>query len=76
MAAHMAMPETLVTIKLNIDGVNRRFKLPLRELVPNLLEDKVRHADDHRRLAGHLVSQDRLGAPHASHLFFEFGQYS
>lgn len=37
--------DTLVTLKLNIDGVNRRFKLPLRELGPASLEDKVRHSD-------------------------------
>ncbi|KAK3326393.1 hypothetical protein B0H66DRAFT_158821 [Apodospora peruviana] len=37
-------PDTLVTFKVNIDGVNRRFKLPLRELGINVLEDKLRNA--------------------------------
>ncbi|KAL3424571.1 hypothetical protein PVAG01_03852 [Phlyctema vagabunda] len=37
-----ATPDTLVTLKINVDGSNRRFKLPLRELVPGTLPDKLR----------------------------------
>lgn len=35
-------PETPVTIKVNIDGTPRRFKLPLRDVGINVLESKVR----------------------------------
>lgn len=42
-------PDTLVTLKVNIEGSNRRFKLPLRELGANTLPDKVRHALDGRQ---------------------------
>ncbi|KAI1446255.1 hypothetical protein F5Y02DRAFT_83880 [Annulohypoxylon stygium] len=37
-----ATPETLITLKVSFDGVTRRFKLPLRELVVSSLEDKLR----------------------------------
>ncbi|KAI0838666.1 hypothetical protein F5Y06DRAFT_41266 [Hypoxylon sp. FL0890] len=37
-----ATPDTLITLKVNFDGVTRRFKLPLRELVVSTLEDKLR----------------------------------
>ncbi|KAI1380912.1 hypothetical protein F4677DRAFT_405112 [Hypoxylon crocopeplum] len=37
-----ASPDTLITLKVNFDGVTRRFKLPLRELVVSTLEDKLR----------------------------------
>lgn len=35
--------DTLVTLKINIEGTNRRFKLPLRDLIPSTLPDKVCH---------------------------------
>ncbi|KAG0651986.1 ZZ-type zinc finger-containing [Hyphodiscus hymeniophilus] len=35
-------PDTLVTLKINIEGSNRRFKLPLRELGATTLPDKLR----------------------------------
>ena len=35
-------PDTLVTIKVNLDGAPRRFKLPLRDVGINVLESKVR----------------------------------
>ena len=35
-------PDTLITIKVALDGVNRRFKLPLRDLGANVLPQKVR----------------------------------
>jgi len=35
-------PDTLVTLKINIEGSNRRFKLPLRDLVATTLPDKLR----------------------------------
>ncbi|KAK0720743.1 hypothetical protein B0H67DRAFT_483741 [Lasiosphaeris hirsuta] len=35
-------PDTLVTIKINQNGANRRFKLPLRDLGINVLESKLR----------------------------------
>lgn len=34
-------PDTLITLKINIEGSNRRFKLPLRDLSSNALPDKV-----------------------------------
>lgn len=40
-AAQTTTADTLVTIKVNIDGVARRFKLPLRDVGINVLEDKV-----------------------------------
>lgn len=39
-----ATPETLITLKVSFDGVTRRFKLPLRELVVSSLEDKVSYS--------------------------------
>lgn len=36
------MADTLVTLKVNIDGTNRRFKLPLRDLGANTLPEKLR----------------------------------
>ncbi|KAI1093161.1 hypothetical protein F5B19DRAFT_451340 [Rostrohypoxylon terebratum] len=39
-----ATPETLITLKISFDGVTRRLKLPLRELVVSSLEDKLRSA--------------------------------
>jgi len=35
-------PDTLVTLKVNIDGSNRRFKLPLRDLGASTLPEKLR----------------------------------
>ncbi|KAJ5041118.1 uncharacterized protein L3040_005672 [Drepanopeziza brunnea f. sp. 'multigermtubi'] len=35
-------PDTLVTMKINIEGSNSRFKLPLRDLVPGTLPHKLR----------------------------------
>jgi hypothetical protein len=35
-------PDTLVTLKINIDGGNKRFKLPLRDLGASTLPGKVR----------------------------------
>jgi len=35
-------PDTLVTLKINIEGTNRRFKLPLRDLGASTLPDKLR----------------------------------
>ncbi|KAI1389745.1 uncharacterized protein F4822DRAFT_399540 [Hypoxylon trugodes] len=37
-----ATPESLITLKVNFDGVTRRFKLPLKDLVISTLEDKLR----------------------------------
>ena len=34
--------DTLITVKVAIDGNNRRFKLPLRDLGATVLPDKVR----------------------------------
>ncbi len=34
-------PDTLITVKIIIDGTNRRFKLPLRDLGANVLPQKV-----------------------------------
>ncbi|KZF19583.1 hypothetical protein L228DRAFT_254250 [Xylona heveae TC161] len=36
-------PETPITIKVAIDGTNRRFKLPLKDLSANVLPFKLRH---------------------------------
>lgn len=35
-------PDTLITVKVIIDGTNRRFKLALRDLGANTLPQKVR----------------------------------
>ncbi|KAK1480084.1 hypothetical protein CCUS01_00640 [Colletotrichum cuscutae] len=35
-------PDTQVTLKINFDGMTRRHKLPLRDMGPSTLEDKVR----------------------------------
>lgn len=37
-------PDTLVTLKINIEGTNRRYKLPLRDLGASTLPDKVRES--------------------------------
>ncbi|OBT87472.1 hypothetical protein VE02_03614 [Pseudogymnoascus sp. 03VT05] len=42
MASSPTNPDTLVTLKVNIEGSNRRFKLPLRDLGANTLPDKLR----------------------------------
>ncbi|RDW61006.1 hypothetical protein BP6252_12389 [Coleophoma cylindrospora] len=42
MASTSANGDTLVTLKINIEGSNRRFKLPLRDLTPAVLPDKLR----------------------------------
>ncbi|KAI0024159.1 hypothetical protein F4780DRAFT_726107 [Xylariomycetidae sp. FL0641] len=45
MATPSAAPtnaDTLITLKVNLDGVTRRFKLPLRDLTAHTLEEKVR----------------------------------
>lgn len=33
--------DTPITLKVNFDGVTRRYKLPLRDLNVNVLENKV-----------------------------------
>ncbi|KAI1497107.1 hypothetical protein F5X99DRAFT_34059 [Biscogniauxia marginata] len=35
-------PDTLITLKVSFDGITRRFKLPLRDLGVNSLENKLR----------------------------------
>jgi hypothetical protein len=45
MASSAINPDTLVTLKVNVEGTNRRFKLPLRDLRANSLPDKVRVYD-------------------------------
>ncbi|KAK3327433.1 hypothetical protein B0T19DRAFT_400302 [Cercophora scortea] len=35
-------PDTLVTLKVNLDGASRRFKLPLRDLALNVIDAKLR----------------------------------
>jgi len=42
MASSATGPDTLVTLKVNIDGSNRRFKLPLRDLGASTLPIKLR----------------------------------
>jgi next-to-BRCA1 protein 1 len=41
-SASATNPDTLVTLKVNVEGTNRRFKLPLRDLGASTLPDKVR----------------------------------
>ncbi|CAJ2502828.1 Uu.00g102220.m01.CDS01 [Anthostomella pinea] len=41
-SAAAATSDTLVTLKVQLDGAPRRFKLPLRDLGANTLEDKLR----------------------------------
>ena len=33
----------MVTVKVTYDGTTRRVKMPLREMVPRVLEEHVRH---------------------------------
>lgn len=40
-SAAQTTPDTPVTVKVNIDGIARRFKLPLRDVGINVLESKV-----------------------------------
>ncbi len=40
-SAAQTTPDTPVTVKVNVDGVARRFKLPLRDVGINVLESKV-----------------------------------
>lgn len=40
-AAPQVTPATLVTLKVSYHGSTRRFKLPLREMVPAFLENRV-----------------------------------
>lgn len=47
-------PDTLITVKVIIEGTNRRFKLALRDLGANTLPQKVSHSN---------VCQPRLGSP-------------
>ncbi|TVY59698.1 NBR1-like protein [Lachnellula suecica] len=42
MASSATNPDTLVTLKVNVEGSNRRFKLPLRDLGASTLPDKLR----------------------------------
>ncbi|KAJ8130314.1 hypothetical protein O1611_g3318 [Lasiodiplodia mahajangana] len=37
-----ATADTLISLKVNLDGTTRRFKLPLRDLGANIFEDKLR----------------------------------
>lgn len=41
MSAVRAGPDAMVTVKVTYDGTNRRVKMPLREMVPNVLEEHV-----------------------------------
>ena len=41
MASSAANSETLITIKITIDGATSRHKLPLKDLGINVFEDKV-----------------------------------
>lgn len=34
-------PDAMVTVKVTYDGVTRRAKMPLREMVPRVLEEHV-----------------------------------
>lgn len=37
-----ATPDTLIGVKVSVQGSNRKFKIPLRELTPQILPGKVR----------------------------------
>jgi next-to-BRCA1 protein 1 len=41
-SAAQVTPDTPVTVKVNLDGVSRRFKLQLRDVGINSFESKVR----------------------------------
>lgn len=62
-SAAQTTPDTPVTVKVNIDGVARRFKLPLRDVGINVLESKVSATTARLRLVHamqmHLVSELR-----------------
>lgn len=52
---HTNGPDSMVTVKVTYDGTTRRVKMPLREMVPRVLEEHVRH----RLVArpSHLITQ-------------------
>jgi hypothetical protein len=56
MASSSTNPDTLVTLKVNIEGTNKRFKLPLRELGASTLPDKVRSV--YRQMEGEAPAMD------------------
>ena len=62
-SAAQTTPDTPVTVKVNIDGVARRFKLPLRDVGINVLESKVSATTSRLRpvhaMQMHLVSEPR-----------------
>jgi next-to-BRCA1 protein 1 len=42
MASSQTSLDTMITLKVQYEGVTRRAKMPLRDMVPNVLENKVR----------------------------------
>ncbi|XWW95859.1 hypothetical protein V2A60_003827 [Cordyceps javanica] len=42
MSATHAGPDAMVTVKVTYDGTTRRVKMPLREMVPRILEEHIR----------------------------------
>ncbi|KAK5663049.1 hypothetical protein OQA88_6465 [Cercophora sp. LCS_1] len=42
MASSSTTPDTQITVKILLDGVSRRYKLPMRDLGINVLENKLR----------------------------------
>ncbi|KAL6823795.1 hypothetical protein V8C40DRAFT_246426 [Trichoderma camerunense] len=42
-SAPQLVPETMVTLKVTFENTTRRVKMPLRDMVPNILEANIRH---------------------------------
>jgi hypothetical protein len=51
-------PDTLIGVKVSIQGSNRKFKIPLRELTPQVLPGKVRLSLKAARLSSFLSDID------------------
>ena len=51
-AANTVSLDTLITIKLQTGNENRRFKLPLKDLGPNVLPSKVSQNDNYSHPQG------------------------
>lgn len=56
MSATHVGPDAMVTVKVTYDGTTRRVKMPLREMVPRVLEEHVRFLSPTGRLVATFVN--------------------
>jgi hypothetical protein len=64
-------PETLVTLKINFEGKNGRYKLPLRDLGANTLPDRVSHSTREAYSLIHLSNFPESISNHNKDIIFE-----